>query len=214
MTGSKNDRRKCRRIGWRRITTAFALLSIGTLSACVAPVGPVEVTRFHAAQTATLGKGLIAIQPADGVDPASLEYRDYAAAAARELTRIGYREPLPGEKADGQVAVLDLSRRTFTPERTRNAVTVGGGGAAGTYGSGVGVGVSFDLSGAPKPQVETSMRVSIRERADGKVLWEGRASFTVLSSSPLAQTGLGSAKLAEALFKDFPGNSGETILVR
>ena len=45
-------------------------------------------------------------------------------------------------------------------------------------------------------------------------LREGRARFVVRSDSPLADTTLGSAKLAEALFKGFPGASGETIEVR
>jgi hypothetical protein len=45
------------------------------------------------------------------------------------------------------------------------------------------------------------------------VLWEGRANFTVRATSPLADTALGAPKLAEALFKGFPGQSGETIQV-
>jgi hypothetical protein len=55
--------------------------------------------------------------------------------------------------------------------------------------------------------------VMIRDRDSGETLWEGRASFAVKASSPLAETQLGAAKIAEALFQDFPGNSGETILV-
>ena len=54
----------------------------------------------------------------------------------------------------------------------------------------------------------------IRDRASGQSLWEGRARFSVRSSSPLAQTQLGAPKLSEALFRDFPGRSGETILVK
>jgi len=46
------------------------------------------------------------------------------------------------------------------------------------------------------------------------VLWEGRASFAVRADSPLATTQLGAAQMAAALFKDFPGNSGETVLIK
>ena len=53
----------------------------------------------------------------------------------------------------------------------------------------------------------------IKDRASGNSLWEGRATFAVKSSSPLANSPLGAAKMAEALFKGFPGRSGETIQV-
>ncbi|MBM3594455.1 MAG: DUF4136 domain-containing protein, partial [Alphaproteobacteria bacterium] len=55
------------------------------LFACVAPVGPVEVMRFHVPQAAQLGSGTMAVEPAVGMDGQSLEYRTYAAAVSREL---------------------------------------------------------------------------------------------------------------------------------
>ena len=68
---------------------------------------------------------------------------------------------------------------------------------------------------APPPQqVETLLAVTIKDRASGQAVWEGRASFAVKASSPLATTQLGAAKLAEALFRGFPGRSGETIEVK
>ena len=62
--------------------------------------------------------------------------------------------------------------------------------------------------------IETLLGVTIKDRASDKALWEGKATFTVRAASPLASTQLGAAKLAEALFKGFPGKSGETILVK
>jgi len=56
--------------------------------------------------------------------------------------------------------------------------------------------------------------VIIKDRTSGQALWEGRASFAVRASSPLADTTLGAGKMAEALFKGFPGQSGETIEVK
>jgi hypothetical protein len=93
-------------------------------------------------------------------------------------------------------------------------VSVGVGGSAGSYGSGLGVGIGIELSGPPPEQIETELSVTIRERASGRALWEGRSRFTVGAKSPLAQTQLAAAKMSEALFKDFPGRSGETILVK
>lgn len=198
----------------RRVTTLGALAFACTaLAGCVAPVGPVEVTRFHAADTAPLGRGTIRVEPAPGqID--DMEFRAYAAAVGRELARVGYTETLPGESGSAQVALLSLERRRFRPERNGGPVSVGVGGSTGSYGSGLGVGIGIDLSGPPPEQVETRLAVTIVERASGRHLWEGRAAFVVRADAPVAQTSLGSAKMAEALFKGFPGESGETILVK
>lgn len=190
------------------------LLAVSALLAsCVAPVGPVEVTRFHdAAALARLAQGTIVVQPVPGFsDAGSLEQASYQAAVLRELQRLGYREAAAGTSA--QVAEVRVERFSFRPDRARGPVSVGVGGSTGSYGSGVGVGLGFDLSGGPKEQVTTELAVTIRDTASNAVVWEGRANFTVAASSPLAQTQLGAAKIAEALFRGFPGNNGETIEV-
>lgn len=195
------------------LAPALCAALAATLAGCVAPVGPVEVTRFHLPDTSQLGRGAIAVEPAPGEDGASLEFRTYAAAVGRQLALAGYSEQ-PAGSATPQVAQLRLSRASFQPGRAGSPVSVGLGGATGSYGSGVGVGIGIDLSGPPPEQVETQLSVMIRTRATGQSLWEGRSTFTVKTSSPLAQTQLGAAKMAEALFKDFPGRSGETIQVK
>ncbi|MEQ1641424.1 MAG: DUF4136 domain-containing protein, partial [Novosphingobium sp.] len=174
------------------------ILSVAlALTGCVTPVGPVEVTRFHAADVALLGKGTISVEPAPGTDGNSLEWQTYRAAVVRQLTALGYAEASPG--AGAQVAYLKLTRSTFKPGRS-GPVSVGLGGSTGTHGSGVGLGLGINLSPGPKEQVTTELAVSIRERAGGAVLWEGRASFTVGTASPLAATALAAPKMSEALF--------------
>ena len=180
------------------------------LASCVAPVGPVEVTRFVAPDASRIGRGTIAVEPAPGMAADSLEWRSYAAAVGRQLTLAGYREQGGGE----QVALVRLRRQTYQPERGRGPVSVGVGGGTGSYGSGVGVGIGIDLSDPPGEVTQTELAVTIKDRASGQALWEGRASFTVSARSPLASGQLGAAKMAEALFKGFPGRSGETIEVR
>lgn len=188
------------------------ILSVAlALTGCVTPVGPVEVTRFHAADGALLGKGTISVEPAPGTDGNSLEWQTYRAAVVRQLTALGYAEASPG--AGAQVAYLKLTRSTFKPGRS-GPVSVGLGGSTGTHGSGVGLGLGINLSPGPKEQVTTELAVSIRERAGGAVLWEGRASFTVGTASPLAATALAAPKMSEALFLNFPGTSGETIEIK
>ena len=189
-------------------------LAVLAVTGCVAPVGPVEVTRFHLPDTARLGQGTVAVEPAQGMDAQRLEFRSYAAAVSRELQRVGYSELVAGGRSSESVVLVSVERESFRRDRNGSPVSVGVGGATGSYGSGVGVGVGLNLSGPPPETVETRLAVTIRNRANGQSLWEGRASFSVRASSPLAQTQLGAAKLAEALFRDFPGASGETVLVQ
>ncbi len=189
------------------VTAATALVS-----GCVAPVGPVEVTRFHLPDTSALGRGTIAVTFAPGLDGDSLELRSYQGAVLHELQKLGYGQA-PAASA-GQVAEMRLRRQSFRPERQRGPVSVGIGGSTGSYGSGVGVGIGLDLSGRPPMQTETELAVTIRDSASKAALWEGRASFTVRADSPMATTQLGAAKLAEALFLGFPGQSGQTIQVK
>jgi len=190
-----------------------ALLALAPLSACVAPVGPVEVTRFHLPDTSMLGKGAIAVEPVPGGDASSLEFRTYAAAVARQLVLVGYSEQVSGS-ASLQVAEMRVTRETVQPQRGRSPVSVGVGGATGSYGSGVGLGIGLDLSGPPPGQVSTELAVTIRDRASRQSLWEGRASFTVRATSPMADSQLGAARLSEALFAGFPGQSGETVQIK
>ena len=194
-----------------RLTLALTTLACAALAACVTPVGPVQVTRFHAADVTPLGKGAIAVKPAPGSDGNSLEWQSYRAAVMRQLVLLGYSAASPGTGA--QVAYVRLSRQTLEPQRS-GPVSVGVGGSTGTYGSGLGLGIGLNLSPKPAAQVATDLAVVIKDRASAITLWEGRASFTVSSKSPLAGTALGAPKMSEALFQGFPGQSGQTIEVK
>jgi hypothetical protein len=195
------------------VPAILAVASSFILASCATPIGPVEVTRFHAPDISVLGRGTIAVEPAAGVDGSSLEFKSYAGAIARQLTLLGYSEAATASSST-QVALLRVERQTYRPERQRGPVSVGVGGSTGSYGSGIGLGVGIDLSGPPPAQTETTLGVTIKDRASDKALWEGKANFTVKATSPLATTQLGAAKLAEALFGGFPGTSGETIEVK
>lgn len=193
----------------KRLPVLLVGMLILALSGCVAPTGPVEVTRFHAPPVT---RGGFVVEPAPGAN-ADMEFRSYAAAVARQLVAQGYAEQGPGGGGE-VVVVVRIERQIYQPRRAGSPVSVGLGGGTGSYGSGLGVGIGIDLSGPPPEVVETGLFVTLKERASGKPVWEGRASFAVRANSPLAQTHLGARKLAEALFRDFPGRSGETILVK
>lgn len=197
----------------KAILAAACLAPIMALGACATPTGPVEVTRFHAEdKIALLGRGSIAVEAGPGMEADSLELGSYRAAVGRELTKLGYKEVGAGEGS--QVAEVRVRRAVMSPMREGGPVSVGVGGSTGSYGSGVGVGVGIDLSGKSKDQVMTELAVVIRQRLTGEPLWEGRAQFAVKAGAPLAETQLAAGHLAEALFVDFPGESGETIEVK
>lgn len=197
-------------IGWRRWAGVALVLATG---ACVAPVGPVSVTRFHVPEV-TAAHGPIRVVAAPGVDPAGLELRTYRGAVAAELAKLGYAVAPVEAPADSASAVAEVKIvREQEAGRGPSPVQIGLGGSTGSYGSGVGLGVSFPIGRGAAAPVTTTLAVRIRDRADGKALWEGRAAFTVAASSPLAQTDLAAPKLAAALFAGFPGNSGESIQV-
>lgn len=187
----------------------IAVTALLALSGCVVPTGPVEVTRFNrAAEGVVYGSGTYSVAVAGDSASQSLSASPYLAAVAREMQRVGYSEkPL----ASDVTAEIRVTTADIQPQR--NPVSVGVGGSAGSYGSGVGLGVGIDLSGRSKWQVETMLAVRIIRRTDNLVIWEGKASQTAKAGSPAAQPGIAASKLAAAMFKDFPGVSGETIRV-
>ena len=111
---------------------ALAAFIAASLPGCVAPVGPVEVTRFHVPELTKLAQGAIAVEPAPGQDGKSLEFGSYAGAVARQLTLLGYSEAATGS-ASPQVALVRIERQSYRPDRRRGPVSVGVGGSTGCY---------------------------------------------------------------------------------
>jgi hypothetical protein len=178
-----------------------------SLSACAIPTGPVEVTRFNrAAEGYSYGSGSYIVKPLGD----SLTLSPYLAAVQREMSRVGYTQAL--DQGD-VVAEVSVNRFEFRGNE-RSPVSVGVGGSTGSYGSGVGVGVGVNLNALGDQRgIETTLNVRILRTTDNLVIWEGRAVQRGALNSPAAQPGIASSKLAEALFKDFPGTNGETVTV-
>lgn len=194
---------------------ALLAATAALLSACTTmPAGPVEVTRFHQqAAAAKLGQTTIFVETASDADLGALELAPYKQAVARELAKMGYRETSRDQAA--QVAQVSIERFVSEPPPKQNPVSVGVGGSTGSYGSGVGLGIGINLGGKKSAQqVGTQMSVRIRDAASGEALWEGRANFSVGTDSPLAGGEANADTMADALFREFPGNSGETVEVK
>lgn len=184
------------------------LLATLALSACMIPTGPVEVTRFNRiAEGIVYGTGSFAVTTTSGD---TLALSPYLAAVQREMERVGYSKALDGSDVIAEVSV----QRVQFNGNDQNPVSVGVGGSTGSYGSGVGVGVGLNLNALGDQRgIETTLNVRILRTSDKLVIWEGRATQRGALNSPAAQPGIASSKLAEALFKDFPGTNGETVTV-
>jgi hypothetical protein len=156
----------------------------------------------------------VAVAPASDRDETGIEYRTYANAVAAALTRAGFSVVDAGAKAP-IIAVVDFDTAIDRPvDRRRSPVSVGVGGSTGSYGGGLGVGVGIDLSGPPKAVIASRLSVRIRRGATNEPLWEGRAEIVAREGTPGAQPGIAAGKLADALFRGYPGQSGETITVK
>ncbi|MDB5668889.1 MAG: hypothetical protein JWL74_1839 [Alphaproteobacteria bacterium] len=59
-----------------------------------------------------------------------------------------------------------------------------------------------------------TLDVRIKRRSDGSVFWEGKAAGAGLAAGSAAERTAAVERLAEALFRDFPGESGRTIRIR
>jgi hypothetical protein len=195
-----------------KINRLLPLLALASLSACVVPTGPVEVTRFNrVAEGVVYGTGTYSVEVGgDSAAGQGLAASPYLAAVAREMQRVGYIEKIGG--GSDVVAEVRFNVVNIQAEK-RSPVSVGVGGSTGSYGSGVGLGVGINLGGGPKAQVETTLDVRIVRRSANLVIWEGKAAQAAKAGSPAAQPGIAASKLAAAMFRDFPGVSGETIRV-
>ncbi len=145
-------------------------------------------------------------------DGNSLEFAAWKQAVAAELAKLGYR--VVENEVSAQVAELRVERARNLPEPRRGPVNVGVGGSTGSYGSGVGVGLGVDLSGPPPEVTDNRLRVVIKDNGTGQALWEGRAEFSASANSDYASAQAAANKMAAALFKGFPGESGTTIEVK
>ena len=193
------------------------------LGACATPVPPVEVTRFHTAAPAGWAPGTrYVVDSAPLADPAamspggqpSLEWNSYRMAVERQLQLQGLVAAEGAGESTAPIKVrIGFERSDHAAAGKRSPVSVGVGGSTGSYGSGVGLGIGFNLGGGPRQMQDLQLTVRLDDAATGRALWEGRAISAVPVKAPAAQPSLAAAKLAEALFKDFPGESGRTISV-
>lgn len=200
-------------------SSSAALFAFALIAGCADMEGNTyagaSVTRFHLGQP--IPRGEISVEAAEAADANSLEFAQYATSIERELTRLGWTIA-PAKGRSDEVAVIRVEQmRREVPHRSGFSIGIGaGGGSYGRHGGiGVGGGVTVPVGGNRMDRlVATRLSVRIQHRADAAVAWEGRAETEARAESPLAGKPAAVDRLAGALFRDFPGESGRTIRVR
>jgi hypothetical protein len=182
------------------------LLLVAALAACAGgggkerpSAGGVDVARFHLGEP--VARAQIAVEPFDKADANRPEFPAYAAAVGRQLSRLGWTV-VPTSTGSEQIALIDLEQGSREAIAAMSAARIGRG-VTGAAPEGTSANVTASL-----------LEVAIRRRSDGTVFWEGRAVGEAPTGSSGAARTAAVERLAEALFRDFPGESGRTIRVR
>ena len=176
----------------------LALIAALSLAGCAstggrgAAAGGVDVMRTHLGQQ--LARAQIAVEPLNAADANNPEFAAFARAIEAQLARHGYTIAANRAQSE-QIARIDIR------QGSRSALTTGWP-----------EGLEPGETGAD--QIATLLDVRIQRRSDGTVFWQGRAVTESRTGSAEAQRPAAVARLAEALFRDFPGESGRTIRVR
>jgi hypothetical protein len=174
--------------------------------------GFAEVTRFHLGQP--IARSTIAVEAANASLTNTPEFRTYQDIIGRQLSRLGWTVVTTVGQSE-QVAVVDVRQEMRAGPPRRPPVTIGVGGGTGGWRSGVGGGVAVGVGGGgPRAVSSTVLEVRLKRRSDGSVIWEGRGHAEGAARGPYGQPAPAVERLADALFRDFPGESGRTITIR
>ena len=159
-----------------------------------------EVARFHLGEQ-TIARSRISIEPFDRADANRSEFPAYVAAVSRELTRLGWTV-VPATGASEQIALIDVEQGSREAIAALTAARIGRGVAPG------------QSTGSSANVTATLLEVGLRRRSDGTMFWEGRAVAEARTGSPQAASTAAVDRLAAAVFRDFPGESGRIIRLR
>lgn len=211
------------------MSSVRALLSLSLLllvAACATPFRS-DVARFHAIQSIAPGS-TYSIEAADPEKRDSLEFQTYAARVAQALEARGLRQAPRGTAGDYQLMVdygVDQGREKIET-RPGFGPSYGYGYGYGRYGypfshryygaygwydpfwSAWGPGSFYSPEVYSYTQYGSFLAVQMKSR-DGPMVFEGRAQAETRSRDLTKLVPL----LVQAMFTDFPGQSGQTVTV-
>jgi hypothetical protein len=195
----------------KRIVPAVAVaVALGLALAACSTTPTANVLRFH--QNQPISRGAVYIRPANPQMANSLEFQTQANAVGAELRRNGF-EPVPNPGLAQFTAVVDVqtTERIGPPRRSGMSVGIGGGFSSGNVGIGTSVQVPVGRTPPPNVATTTTLSVTLLANPGNQAVWEGRASLDTEAGgqrgTPLTPI------LAQTLFRDFPGPSGQTVQV-
>jgi hypothetical protein len=196
-----------------RFARSMLGLAIAGLLAGCTTTNPTKVTRFNLGQP--IAPSAVAITPRNPNDAGGLAFTTTAGAVSAELRRLGFTVAAPDDASTPLVAIVALDQTTRPGPPRGPAFSVGIGGATFGRHTGFGGGVDVPVTRGRESYIDSSLlSVQLKRRADSTVIWEGRASTFSDAGSPADSPAALSQKLATALFRDFPGASGQTIMVK
>ena len=185
------------------------------------PSKKIDVTAFRAADAADLlGKGRIVVSRATqefgGQESGGENVYDklpvYEAAVIDELARRGYDTATAHDP--GQIAEIGVTHSVAMPEEAAHKKVSGAmSTTVSNRGSGFGMALAIDLTKPARAIVATRLDLRIRDKASGRVLWEGHAEGEAREGDSGSGGGIDNgamaARLAGALLKKFP--EGEVV---
>ena len=172
---------------------------------------PVDATRYHL--DGPIARTTFTVEPLRTNDTISPEYQAFADAVQAQLVALDF-VPTKDVASSGYIVGMSLTRAPMGVIEKQSPFRIGLGG--GSFGGNVGVGggASVGIGGGPRQVIGTERAVQLRRRSDDTVVWEGRAvTQSVVGEKDNATSDL-AQRLAAALFKGFPGESGITITVK
>lgn len=149
-----------------------------------------------------LGKGAITVAAAAGAE-AEWKLPVYEAAVVDQLAKLGYDTAVSGAEG-GQIAQIGITHEVVVPEEAKRKPVSGamevGVSNRGNY---TAMALNVDLTKPRKAIVATRLDVRIRDKASGRVLWEGHAEAQTREDDDGLNNGAVAARLASALFARF-----------
>jgi hypothetical protein len=195
----------------RAARNCLALVALTLLAACASNRFAADVTRFHLAPS--VARGSVFLVPMDPAAAGTLEFQSYASAVAAELGKVGFA--VTDQRAAAElIGVVGAGQTTREGPPKSSPVSIGVGG--GTFGRNVGIGVGTTF-GVGKPKSSdialNTLQLRLRRASDATVIWEGRAVAEAAMTSRYGPLASAVPALANALLRDFPGKSGQTVRV-
>ncbi len=217
----------------RKLSLVSVPLLVLSLSACATPSFKSEVTRFQQLPAPT-GQSFV-IKAADPELEGGLEFAQYATLVEEQMTRIGYVPASSADAADMTVSFsYDIDRGQKKYRRTGFYDPFYAGYGRGFYGRHgywgrrsfynryryyrhpaffrFGFYDPFFFGGTNLREITvytSELDMTIDRNADGQRLFEGKAE----AMSRSRRLGYLVPNLVEAIFTDFPGESGETVRI-